>query len=215
LRPLNLFRMKNLIVFDFDKTLIRKDSFRLFCRMHSTYAQRFVFVALGILVKIKLLSNSNYKRIVLGSIFKGVQDIASSVSGEFIDSLNKNLNPKVIERLAKHLSEDDTSITVMSASPDFYLNDFIKNISSKITVFGTLYDRKTGRLIKNLHGTEKKKKLQELINSMKPEFVHVYTDGAADLGIIELSDRVTLINPDYFIKRKVLKSFSPVELIYG
>ena len=195
---------KALSIFDFDKTLIKKDSFRIFSLSASdnTWEKIIVFF-LALCHKSRFISNSCYKESVLRTVWISKQKRDKETFLEkFYKSLKKIENKRVLNALKKHLEIGD-KVVVISASPLFYLEPYVKLLSDNIEVLGSKFcsiGRETESF--NLYGDQKAVCARAIIQKMKPNLVWVYTDHISDLPLIKIADRVRLINPSAkFIKK--------------
>jgi HAD superfamily phosphoserine phosphatase-like hydrolase len=194
-------------IFDFDKTLIRADSFRLFSYIASEklYKKAVVFL-LSLLCKANLLNNKKYKELILRMFW---QNKSESKKEKIIQKLYSKLsqyeNEKVINPLENHLKRYH-KVIVLSASPIFYLKSYIERWSEKIEVYGTKVRVQNGKLrVTNLHGEEKLVRAKSIISKDKLDHIWVYTDNLSDLPVIKLADHVCLVNPSTKLKNELAK----------
>jgi len=201
--------MKNchevLSLFDFDKTLIKKDSFRIFSLLASDNAWKKIIVYfLALCHKSKIISNSCYKINVLRTVWISKQKQDKEVFLEqFYRALQKIENKKVLNALKKHLEIGD-KVVVISASPLFYLEPYMKILSDNIEVLGSIFRLRGGKTeFFNLYGDQKVLGAKEIIQKMRPDVVWVYTDHISDLPLIKIADKVRLINPSAKLIKKL------------
>jgi len=200
--------MKNhreaLTFFDFDKTLIKQDSFRLFSLLASDNAwKKIIVIFLALCHKSKFISNSFYKKSVLQIVWVSKEKQSKELFlEEFYKALKKIENKRILDALKKHLEFGD-KVVVISASPLLYLEPYVRLWSDKIEVLGSGYRLIEGKAeFFNLYGDQKVLCAKEVIQKMKPNIVWVYTDHISDLPLIKLADKVRLINPSSkFIKK--------------
>lgn len=116
--------MKNhcevLSIFDFDKTLIKQDSFRLFSLLASNNAwEKIIVLFLALCHKAKLISNSFYKKSVLRTVWVSKEKQSKEIFLEgFYKALKRIENKRVLDALRKHLEFGD-KVVIISASPSF------------------------------------------------------------------------------------------------
>jgi len=201
--------MKNchevLSVFDFDKTLIKKDSFRIFSLLASDNSWKKIIVYfLALCHKSKVISNSFYKVSVLRTVwFSKNKREKELFLEEFYKALKKIENKRVLDALKKHIEIGD-KVVVISASPLFYLEPYVKILSDNIEVLGSKFRLSGGRTeFFNLYGDQKVLCAREIIQKMRPNVVWVYTDHISDLPIIKLADKVRLIHPSAKLIKKL------------
>ena len=187
----------NLYIFDFDKTLIKGDSFRIFTLLGSEKIWEKLFILLiALWCKVGLISNQKYKELCLKTIWlsktKRDRDILLK---NFYSKLNKIEYSNVVSILKNQIKRNE-KVIVLSASPEFYLKPYIQSWSEKVEVFGSKVKYKNGDFkFLNLYGAEKAACTISVINKIKPKNVWVYTDHVSDLPIIKLADYVWLVNP--------------------
>jgi phosphoserine phosphatase len=188
---------RGLAIFDYDKTLVAGDSFRLFAaRAAADRADRVRFLAHAVLAKLRLISNGRYKELVLDRTWRRLDPGARAalVSG-FVDELRGMLVDPVVERLHAHLGAGD-AVAVLSASPAFYLEAAVRSIAADVAARGSTVHEEGGRIhVDNLYGERKADAARELIAGADGATVHVYTDNRSDLPLMALADRLTLVRP--------------------
>jgi len=196
---------KNLLIFDFDNTLIKGDSFRIFTLLGSEKIWKKIFVLLiALWCKVGLISNQKYKELCLKTIWlsktKRERDILLK---KFYSKLNKIEYSNVVNILKDQIKRDE-KVIVLSASPEFYLRPYIQSWSEKIEVFGSKIQFKNGDFkFLNLYGVEKAARVISIINQNKPKNVWIYTDHISDLPIIRLANYVWLVNPSAKLCKKL------------
>lgn len=199
--------MRGIAIFDFDKTLISADSFRLFSYIASEkfWGKSFVFL-LSLLCKAKLMSNKKYKELTLQMFWqKKSINKKELILQKLYSKLQKFENEKIIKSLDNHLRHYH-KVIVLSASPIFYLKPYIKRWSDKIGVYGTEVNIQNSKIrVKNLHGQEKLICAKSIISKEKSNYIWVYTDHFSDLPIIKLANHVLLVNPSAKLKNKLAK----------
>jgi phosphoserine phosphatase len=205
-------KFDTLSLFDFDKTLIKKDSFRVFSLLASNNAwEKLAVYFLALCHKLKIISNSFYKVIVLRIIWFNKKKREKRIFlEEFYKTLEKIENQKVFNALKRHLEVGD-KVVVISASPFFYLEPYMKMLSDNIEVFGSKVHLKEGKSeLFNLYGEKKLFCAKEIIKKMRPNVVWIYTDHISDLPLIKLADKVRLIKPS----AKLIKKLNRLKIDY-
>jgi HAD superfamily phosphoserine phosphatase-like hydrolase len=204
-----------LAIFDFDKTLISQDSFRIFS-LHAatTHRQRLLMWLLAALCKFRMIDNEAYKVAVLRRIWCCLSTHEqSNVLATFLEHMRTLENEVVVRRLQRHLDSADR-VAVFSASPEFYLRPFISSWSSRIDVFATIVRQEGfGLIVENMYGSTKASAASSLIERCKPERICVYTDHASDLPLIRLAHEVYLVRPSGHLLRTVRRQRIPFEVI--
>ncbi|NLE37926.1 MAG: haloacid dehalogenase-like hydrolase [Pirellulaceae bacterium] len=184
-------------IFDFDKTIVQVDSFRLFARMAAgSMPRRLWFFWLAVLCKLGLVSNTSYKEAILvARWFSQTTTARSALLESFFDQLRAEVHPTVVSRLQDHARAGDT-IHVLSASPDFYLEPFVRSLCPEARVIGSqTTSGEDGVRLVNLQGDEKARVARDLIAEGANRPVIVYTDHPIDLPLLRLADRAVLIRP--------------------
>lgn len=194
--------MKNnttLAIFDFDKTLIIKDSFRLF----SLYAaqnpwKKILVYVLAISCKFGFIDNITYKNHVLKLVWINKD---SAEKTRFLKNFHIKLksyeNNKIINMLKLHIEHGDM-IAIISASPEFYLKPYAESLSDQIRVFGsTITTQKNNTIDNHVYGENKAEMANSLINEYQPIQIIVYTDHITDLPLIRIATDVKLVSPSF------------------
>jgi len=185
-------------IFDFDHTLIDRDSLLPFLfYMHGFWKTSchlaslcpvFACYLIGNLsrqeIKEKILSSFMYER-----LFSDVQNLGKNYADEILDRF---LKPEAIQRLAWHRAEGHRCLLV-SASIDIYLKPWAKRhgfeevLASRLEV--TESGRVTGRLAGlNCWGPEKKRRLLAYLGPKEDAQLYVYGDSRGDREILALAD---------------------------
>ena len=186
-----------LSIFDFDKTLIRRDSFRFFSLLasESLWSKTLVLLlALG--SKAGLLSNEKYKKSVIQSVWlKKDEKERDRLLQKLFFELRGLENTEIVYALKTHIEQGDR-VVVLSASPSFYLKPYVQFWSEDIKVFGSELQIVNGKIkFDNLYGLRKELCARSIIEQEKPSEVWIYTDHISDLPIIKLADHVRLVRP--------------------
>ena len=179
------FREK-LIVFDFDKTLTRRDTFLTYLIAATTfYSHPFILLNYyfgALLVKLGLNDISNFKERMMKWKCR-YQNIANE---EVVKRMAKKIefNNNVLELLRKLSAENQ--VLIVSASPEFYIKEFFP----EVLVLGLKFDCHKMRMIQHPFGEEKKK----LLYSNGIEAIDVFfTDSYHDIPLMKISTEVFLI----------------------
>ena len=186
-----------LSIFDFDKTLIRRDSFRIFSLLASEKAwEKVLVLLLALCNKAGLISNKRYKEWVLRIVWltKGKRERERLLQDLYVE-FRRLENPEVLNSLKSHVERGD-SVVVLSASPTFYLRPYVRFWSEDVEVFGSELQFVNRKItFQNLYGSEKVLCAKSIIEQKRPSMVWVYTDHISDLPIIQLADCVRLVKP--------------------
>jgi phosphoserine phosphatase len=196
---------KVIAIFDFDKTLVKIDSFRLFARIIAdSLGSRLWTYWQAVLCKLGMLTNTRYKEKILEALwFPKTLEIQARLLEVLLEHLRKQQHPVIVRRMLEHAREGDV-VVVMSASPEFYLRPFLHSLCPQARIVGsrvTLH----GSTVKmqNLQGEQKAERAQALIEGERPARICVYTDHIVDLPLVWLADRAVLVRPSRRLVRGV------------
>lgn len=162
--------MKDIDIYDFDKTIVPFDSGSLFCGYCALHYPWIIFlmpvVAVGaILMVLKIISFTSFKRLCF--IFVPFIPLEKAVKG-FWDRHEHQVHKWFYER-KRHA-------VVISASPDFLLEEIHKRLGFEDLIC-TRHNRKTGVIIgENCRDEEKVRRLYELYDKESIHVVDVYSD---------------------------------------
>jgi phosphoserine phosphatase len=183
-----------LAVFDFDKTLVAADSFRLFSRMAAASGREHTYaLLLAALCKAGLISNVAYKERVLQRLWYGrtADEQAKFLAGLY-GQLERLAHGAVVRRMREHVDLGH-QVVVLSASPALYVAPFVHQVwSDEIEVLASRFGHGEGG---NLYGAQKAEVTRRLIEATLPRVVWVYTDHRSDLPLMEMAHHVGLVRP--------------------
>lgn len=198
--------MDKKVIFDFDGTLIRVNSFPKWVKFllwnQLKNAEFKTFFKL-----IKLLFHRKISRRISHNEFKQrlMQMNFESASTAFAKDLMRHLNQDVFERLKFHLKSKDM-IAISSAAPLDYLMPFMQSIvQENLLIIGSrISDNEliTNHKISKLQNLE----LQRFIDSDE-EFDILYTDSWDDFSLAQRAKHIILVNPTEQNKALYLKNF--------
>ena len=188
----------DLAIFDFDKTLIRKDSFRLFGDLGARSAfEKWLLFGYAATCRLGGIDNRRYKELVLGRVWLSRSpDERETLRGELSEAMRSLAIEPAMDRLREHLGKGHR-VAIFSASPEWYLVPYVNSISRKIAVFGSGLEERPDETVKvtNLFRERKAEKAREFVAQYSPGRVWVYTDHRDDLELMRLGDRVVLVWP--------------------
>lgn len=185
------------MIFDFDKTLVGRDSFRLFGHIGASGpVERALLVGYAVASKLGLISNGRYKELVLGRVWlRRTMRERAALLDAVRDALRAVTVAPTVEALQSHIRRGDV-VAVLTASPEFYVTQFLAEISEDVDVRGSAVVESGDRVrVDNLYGERKAVAAAELIVEIGAGTVHVYTDHADDLALMKLADMITLVDP--------------------
>lgn len=162
--------MEELDIYDFDKTIVPFDSGSLFCLYCLVrYPWTVLFLPLdaaGLLLALTgVISFTAYKRLCFA--FVALIPLDKAVRG-FWDRYEKRVHKWFFSKRRKAV--------VISASPDFLLEEIKRRIDIDVLIC-TRHNRKTGAIIgENCRGSQKVKRFYEIYSSDDVRVVDVYSD---------------------------------------
>lgn len=162
--------MKDIDIYDFDKTIVPFDSGSLFCGYCALHYPWIILlmpvVAVGaVLMVLRIISFTSFKRLCF--IFVPFIPLEKAVKG-FWDRHEHQVHKWFYERKRHSV--------VISASPDFLLEEIHKRLGFEDLIC-TRHSRKTGVIIgENCRDEEKVKRLYELYDEADIHVVDVYSD---------------------------------------
>ena len=189
--------MKTLVLFDFDGTLTKKDTFIEFIRFYkgsfSLYVGFLLLSPILVCFKLGIYPNWKAKERVMKYFFGGIHvDTFNARCEAFINQKIENLLWKgAKEEVQKHL-DNGATVYLVSASPENWISYFanavgIPFIGTKLEVIG---DKITGAIEgKNCYGPEKVIRLKEVLQLEQFDRIIAYGDSSGDKEMFELADQ--------------------------
>jgi phosphatidylglycerophosphatase C len=186
----------NLVLFDFDGTITKKDSFLEFIKYYKGYKAFIIGLTLLspilLFYKIGIIKNWKAKERVLKYFFKNEPYNkfclkSTEFSMKFIPGL---IIPRAMQIIKDHQKRGD-KVIIISASFENWLTDWCKSmnldlIGSKIEVRNGLV---TGKIEgKNCYGNEKVNRLKQYLNISEYSEIYAYGDSKGDIPILELAN---------------------------
>ena len=201
-KPLPDQKPQDIALFDLDGTLLAWDCqllFRHFVVRREPWRIGFLKHFLLLAPLAKLIGTEGMKRVFLSYLWGMDQETLEEYSAEFADALMPAIYPEVKAMLDEHRGKGDFTV-LTSASPEFYVKEIGARLGFDL-VLGT--EVELGRLfpdLENHKGEVKVERLRRLLpaawfdadGSLK---AHGYTDSTADLPLLTLCDRATVVNP--------------------
>ena len=195
-------RPRDIALFDLDGTLLAWDCqllFRHFVVRREPWRIGFLKHFLLLAPLAKLIGTEGMKRVFLSYLWGMDRDLLEEYASEFADELMPAIYPAVKAMLDEHRERGDFTV-LTSASPEFYVKEIGERLGFDL-VLGT--EVELGHLfpdLENHKGQAKVDRLHRLLpvawfdseGSLK---AHGYTDSTADLPLLTLCDRATVVNP--------------------
>jgi HAD superfamily hydrolase (TIGR01490 family) len=189
-------------LFDMDGTLLAWDCQLLF-RHHVIRAEPWrafsVPLFLAFLPFAKLLGTENMKRVFHCFLWKMPPDRLAELSREFAEKLIPSIYPELKSALAEHKSAGHLTI-LSSASPECYAEEVGRLLGFDISLGTVLENNLLFPDLTNHKGGNKVTRLRELLPASyfiggKLMNSHGYTDSTADLPMLAICDKATVVNP--------------------
>jgi len=189
---------KSITVFDFDKTLTDRDTLFGFYRAVAGSGRlfllkRLLLLAAGILYKAGVIKNNSLKRIGISLFLKGrTRNELEAAAERYARQIELN------EIYHNHYMKAGGEKWVVSASPEIYLRYLFPGERVAGTTLTYSGDKVKGLEV-NMFGREKRRFLNEKGINHITEF---YTDSQTDKPLMEMSEKVYIINQGQIIQLK-------------
>ncbi len=192
-------------LFDLDGTLIAWDCqllFRHFVVRREPWRIVFLPLFLVALPLTPILGAGGMKRIFLSYLCGMDAETLDRLSRDFAASLMPAIYPELRERLENHRRAGHLTVLV-SASPEFYVRHIGRELGFDLTLGTPVETGNRCPLIPDLENNKGREKVRRLREVLPASYFgagriprsHGYTDSPADLPMLELCERVTLVNP--------------------
>lgn len=199
--------MKKLAIFDIDYTITKKETLMEFFKYaikndkkNIRFLPRAIFC--GSMYKLKLYDERKVKEKFLKFI-DGIKekDLAMLVKN-FYNCKLKTILYKDALNMIKKLKNEGYDIYLISASPEFYVNEFY-NIKEVDKIIGTRFNFVNGIFLRtmegdNCKGEEKVRRLKEFLKEEKIEVdfkeSYMFSDSLSDKPLLDLVGKPYLIN---------------------
>lgn len=195
--------MKNIIVYDFDKTVYKKETSLAFTWFYIKKHPLSIFLIFKSLIKIffnlRKYSLKNIKNIFFNFI-KNNKNIEQDIIS-FWSTQEKYFFPYFFDEIKENKKEVDT-IILISASPDFLLNKIYEKLGFNILI-ATRYDENYNIIGENCKGYEKVNRLNLLFKNYK--ILKFYSDSLSDLPLYDLAKEKFYINKKGNLKKGIPK----------
>lgn len=184
--------MRQINVYDFDKTIYLKDASFEFWKYCIIKKKKVVILfptqlLFFILNKLSLVSTKKFKEVFFSFLNFFDKNEIEQLLIEFWEKENKNINKNLEEKIKKSEIEN----ICISASPEFLLKIPIKKLNIDILI-ATKMNITDGKIIgENCKGYEKVLRLKEIINEF--EIKNFYSDSYSDLPLFKISQTKYLI----------------------
>ena len=181
--------------FDFDGTVIKKDSFLCFiCFVKGRLKSWFGFILLSpfiVLYKLKLLHNDKAKEIVFTFFFKGSGVESIKQKGKaFTKVIDKMLRPAAVDKINWH-KRNKHKVYIVTASSEIWLGEWCRQNDLAIiaTDFITANGKLTGKIRgKNCYGPEKVSRIKAVCDLTVDTDIYAYGNSKGDLPMLEIAN---------------------------
>ncbi len=204
-----------LALFDFDKTLVSRDSFRLFGDMAArSNVERGLLFGTAVITKLGWLSNAQYKERVIRRVWA---ERSEAERTGVLEAHASEMEALAIEpawaRLHAHLEHGD-HVAVLSASPRFYLEPFVAKVSRDIELHASDVEIDGQAVsVDNLFREAKALCAASILERVKPSRTIVYTDHRDDIPLMKLADHVVLVRPEDTTRQRVAEAGIDFEVL--
>ncbi|MBN7573096.1 HAD-IB family hydrolase [Clostridium sp. 2-1] len=199
--------MKKLAIFDIDYTITKKETLmELFKYVIKKDKKNLRFlpraVYCGIMYVIGIYDERKVKETFLRFIDGIKEEELAELVKEFYDERLKNILYDDALKMMKKLKNEGYDIYLISASPEFYVNEFY-NIKEVDKVIGTKFGFENGTFVRkmvgnNCKGEEKVRRLNEILKDEKIEVdfkeSYMFSDSLSDKPLLDLVGKPYLIN---------------------
>lgn len=199
--------MKKLAIFDIDYTITKKETLmELFKYVIKKDKKNLRFlpraIYCGIMYAIGIYDERKVKETFLRFIDGIKEEELAELVKEFYDERLKNILYDDALEMMKKLKNEGYDIYLISASPEFYVNEFY-NIKEVDKVIGTKFGFENGTFVRkmvgnNCKGEEKVRRLKEILKDEKIEVdfkqSYMFSDSLSDKPLLDLVGKPYLIN---------------------
>lgn len=199
--------MKKLAIFDIDYTITKKETLmELFKYVIKKDKKNLRFlpraIYCGIMYAIGIYDERKVKETFLRFIDGIKEEELAELVKEFYDERLKNILYDDALKMMKKLKNEGYDIYLISASPEFYVNEFY-NIKEVDKVIGTKFGFENGTFVRkmvgnNCKGEEKVRRLKKILKDEKIEVdfkeSYMFSDSLSDKPLLDLVGKPYLIN---------------------
>lgn len=202
------------IVYDFDGTIIKGDSFSLILDYvaKGKFYKKINLLLWRKVYSYRIIDNMQFKSVATKKILYGLtteelKEICHEIATDLINSQKVNL--KVLKNLIEDIYNNH-SVIILSATPieivgpilytiiEKLYPDFLPGFKNKVRIIGSTFkwnkNNKLEKFLENCYREKKKEKLFEIGITKCQEF---YTDSLTDdLSVAEISDRVFVVQDE-------------------
>lgn len=199
--------MKKLAIFDIDYTITKKETLmELFKYVIKNDMRNICFlpraIYCGVMYSLRIYDERQVKEKFLKFIDGIKEEELAVLVKKFYDEKLKDILYEDALTMMKKLKSEGFDIYLISASPEFYINEFYK-IKEVDKIIGTKFSFKDGIFIrkmegKNCKGEEKVRRLMEVIENEQIDVdfkeSYMFSDSLSDKPLLDLVGKPYLIN---------------------
>lgn len=202
----NLKNESEIVAFDFDGTLTKKDSFLLFI----LFTQNKIKILFGViylfpiltLYKLSIVTNHWAKEKVFKFFFKGLKiEVFNLFCERFEAVIDRHINPFTFNKLKQN---HDCRILIVTASVENWVLPWAKKngvdhvIGTKIEI--SKEGNVTGNFISpNCHGIEKVVRIKDHFNNLNPLLKCAFGNDKGDHAMLRLAEEAFIVKRDKLI----------------
>ena len=189
--------MQNIVVFDFDGTITKKDTFLKFIQFSkgnfSFFCGFLLFLPLIIAFKLKIYANWKLKQKIFSYFFKGTSLSAfNKICEDFAENHQHIIRPKAIEKIDEYIAQN-FEVIIISASIKNWVIPFANKLGIKNVICTEieLSDNMilTGKFsTRNCYGKEKVNRLLGIYPDRKEYYLVAYGDSRGDKELLDFAD---------------------------
>lgn len=199
---LKLSRMRQVVVFDFDGTLTRRDTLFLFARFAK--GSKALMLALlhelprMLLAKAGIYPRDKAKERLLARLYRGMNIADFRECGRrFAAEIDRITRKGILEILLQHARNGDTTYIISASVVDWIrpwaMQNGVSAVSATLLETDTL-NNITGRYDgANCNNGEKVRRLMELVPDRKSYMLTVYGDSAGDVPLMRFADKAYIV----------------------
>ena len=193
---------KTLVLFDFDGTLTKRDTFLQFIFFSQGYLKGLggflIFSPFGLLFFLKIVSGAKLKEKMVSYFFKGMSHDELRTQGKkFIENLNltSGFNDPIMKSLTKY-KVDGVEVCIVSASLDIWIEPFCKQFD--LNHLCTELNFENGKCrgtfkTPNCNGVEKAIRIKQKYNLKEYSTIIAYGNSGVDRAMFELATEMVLV----------------------
>tara|TARA_B100001057_G_scaffold501258_1_gene622746 strand:- start:10599 stop:11258 length:660 start_codon:yes stop_codon:yes gene_type:complete len=204
---------KKIAIFDFDKTVIIKDSFipfLIYCAQKTNSRIRLLYslIFFGTLFFTKMISREKAKSRFMSAVLSGCQkSVIKKICKDFCYSFsNSEFYEDAINLINWHKTQGHLVI-LASASPSIYVDFFGDRLGfDHVLATNIFFDKaKKDFYIPEGHNLLGKQKLNTIISHYGNNFISIwaYSDSVNDYPLLSWASHGYAINPSYDFKKKI------------